>query len=112
MRHGLEYSVNAKNSQAANLYGLLRRSAATAPPRPPIPEGAARPFAAHRLAPLGLLALGAILLAAFGGGRALSFAALADNRDWLAGLALFGVLTVLLMTRRRRGGEVVRAGVV
>jgi uncharacterized membrane protein YdjX (TVP38/TMEM64 family) len=45
---------------------------------------APRPFAVRRLVPLALLLLAGALLLAFAGGRHLSFAALAENRAWLA----------------------------
>jgi uncharacterized membrane protein YdjX (TVP38/TMEM64 family) len=43
-------------------------------------------ISARRLVPLGLLAAAGIAFIAAGGHRYLSFAALAENRDWLSGL--------------------------
>jgi uncharacterized membrane protein YdjX (TVP38/TMEM64 family) len=45
-----------------------------------------RPVAAHRFVPLGILILAGALFVAFGGHRYLSFAALAENREWLCEL--------------------------
>src|SRR5437867_6555447 len=44
------------------------------------------PVAAYRFVPLGILILAGLLLVAFGGHRYLTFAALAENREWLSGL--------------------------
>jgi uncharacterized membrane protein YdjX (TVP38/TMEM64 family) len=43
-------------------------------------------ISARRLLPLGLLVAAGLAFVAIGGGRYLSFAALAENRDWLCGL--------------------------
>jgi uncharacterized membrane protein YdjX (TVP38/TMEM64 family) len=45
--------------------------------------GDQRPSTVRRLIPLGVLALGAALFFALGGHRYVSFAALAENREWL-----------------------------
>jgi uncharacterized membrane protein YdjX (TVP38/TMEM64 family) len=45
-----------------------------------------RPVAPHRFVPLGILVLGGALFMALGGHRYLTFAALAENREWLVGL--------------------------
>src|SRR5262245_2855600 len=42
-----------------------------------------RPFSFRRLLPLGVLAAGAALFVALGGYRYISFAALAEHREWL-----------------------------
>lgn len=54
-------------------------------PQSPPPK---HPAPARRLLPLALLALGSLLLLALGGGRYLSFAALAAHREWLAALVV------------------------
>jgi uncharacterized membrane protein YdjX (TVP38/TMEM64 family) len=48
-----------------------------------MPEDMPRKPVAYRLVPLGLLILAGALFAAFGGHRYLTFAALAENREWL-----------------------------
>src|SRR5262245_31504235 len=45
-----------------------------------------RPFVVRRLLPLAILLAGGATFVALGGGRYLSFAALADNRAWLVAL--------------------------
>jgi uncharacterized membrane protein YdjX (TVP38/TMEM64 family) len=61
------------------------------PPRLGIP--------ARRLVPLGLLVAAGIAFVVAGGHRYLTFAALADNRDWLCGLvARWGLVAALLYT--------------
>jgi uncharacterized membrane protein YdjX (TVP38/TMEM64 family) len=45
-----------------------------------------RPFSVRRLVPLGALVVGAVVFIALGSGRYLTFAALADNREWLLAL--------------------------
>jgi len=52
---------------------------------------------APRLARLGLLVAAGIAFVAFGGHRYLTFAALAENRDWLCGLIQqWGFVTAFL----------------
>ena len=54
-------------------------------------------ISARRLLPLGLLVAAGLAFVAIGGGRYLSFAALAENRDWLCGLVQsWGVVAGLL----------------
>jgi uncharacterized membrane protein YdjX (TVP38/TMEM64 family) len=54
-------------------------------------------ISARRLLPLGLLVAAGLAFLAIGGGRYLSFAALAENRDWLCGLVQsWGVVAGLL----------------
>jgi uncharacterized membrane protein YdjX (TVP38/TMEM64 family) len=54
-------------------------------------------ISARRLLPLGLLVAAGLAFVAIGGGRYLSFAALAENRDWLGGLVQrWGVVAGLL----------------
>lgn len=45
-----------------------------------------RPIAARRFVPLGILVLAGAVFAVLGGHRYLTFAALAENREWLVGL--------------------------
>jgi uncharacterized membrane protein YdjX (TVP38/TMEM64 family) len=54
-------------------------------------------FSTRRLVPLGLLAAAGIAFVAGGGCRYLTFAAIADNREWLCGLvARWGFIAALL----------------
>ena len=52
------------------------------------PDDAAPAFSLRRVAALGLLLLGGALFVVLGGGRYLSFAALAENRSWLVTLVI------------------------
>jgi uncharacterized membrane protein YdjX (TVP38/TMEM64 family) len=64
-----------------------------------MPDGPARPdrFSARRFLPLVVIALAAAAFLAIGGERYVSFAALAANRAWLAGLVRrWGALAVLV----------------
>jgi uncharacterized membrane protein YdjX (TVP38/TMEM64 family) len=48
-----------------------------------MPEEAPRPLAVHRFVPLGILVLAGVAFMALGGHRYVTFAALADNKEWL-----------------------------
>ena len=64
-----------------------------------MPDGPVRPdrFSARRFLPLVVIAVAAAAFLAVGGERYVSFAALAANRDWLAGLVMrWGALAVLV----------------
>jgi uncharacterized membrane protein YdjX (TVP38/TMEM64 family) len=55
-----------------------------------------RPVAVHRFVPLGILVLAGVLFMALGGHRYVTFAALAENREWLvAAVARAGAIGAL-----------------
>jgi uncharacterized membrane protein YdjX (TVP38/TMEM64 family) len=56
-----------------------------------------RPVGLRRLVPLGILVLGGALFMAAGGRRYLSFAALAENREWLCAMAARDEVTSALV---------------
>jgi uncharacterized membrane protein YdjX (TVP38/TMEM64 family) len=56
-----------------------------------------RPVGLRRFAPLGILILGGALFMAFGGYRYLTFAALAENREWLCAMVARDATTSVLV---------------